>query len=225
MAREDSQSADIDEAVAVKRSPCAPRNVLAIWLLVALLVIIWTMRDPAVWATSLANPQRQTVPMTPPPTWTPQVTAVSPRPTRTKPEPPRRDTPSPQADPWLGLRADPEVIGPGSAVVITIEAQNLGRAPLNGARVTFVAPPLLTYTFARASSGQVQLVGSDLGWQTGDIGPGESPVLEIHLVVSEEALPEQSIPVRASMTWPGGQVTSNEGLLVLPWALLPETGA
>lgn len=198
------------------------RNIL--WLLLALLTVLWVWRDPAVWATSLAKPQRQTVPLTPPATWTPTSPGVTPGPTRSRPKPTRRAIPSQEAEPWLELVLSPTIGGPGSAVAATIVLENLGGAPLTGAQVTLPGSPILEYLFARASSGQVRLMGNQLLWQPDAVEGGERHELQINLVVSEDALPDTTLLMQATVTWPGGEASSNEVTLILPWALLPETG-
>jgi hypothetical protein len=188
---------------------------------------------PAAWARPQSVPARQTVPMTPPPTWTPN------RPTRpttepTRPRPPTAEpiTPSstgeannpPQAKPWLGVSAKPLVAQPGTSVAILVEVQNLGDGSLENATIVLPLHPSLTFQGVQASLGQAQLGPDGITWTPGSLGGHAGGTLQLAVVIVPDALPGTNVALRATLTWPGGQVQSNEWPLTLPAALLPEAG-
>ena len=196
------------------------------WLVGPFLVLLaasFLYHDLPAWASYVAAPQRQTVPMTPPPTWTPVVDLGVPVPTQPPPEPkpPEQATPVPEADPWMWLGVEPTIVGPGSEVALRLELENVGGAPLEGAILVLAEPALLRFVNVRASLGEVQAGASPPNWEAGTIQAGAGGVLEISAVVASDALPDNTIPLSATLTWADGQETSNEIVLVLPWALLP----
>jgi len=208
----------------LRRPNLSPSRGNLLWLLVALLTIVWAFRDPASWGPALAKPQRQTVPLTPPPTWTPQAAAREPTPTQARPRPPTRSPDRQEALPWLGLSLEPGVAGPDSTVVLTVELANVGGAPLTNARVVLPGATVLAFLNARASSGRLELAGAQLVWLPEAMEPRATQTLLVNMRVSRDAPPDSRSLLSASVTWPGGELASNEAELVLPWALLPEAG-
>lgn len=191
---------------------------------VATLVMLGTWRSRIAWAGTLAKPQRQTVPLTPPPTWTPVPPPVTPAPTRPARVPPRPATPSAGAEPWLDLSVVPSIVAPGSRVTCTVQLANVGGSAMNDARVTLELPPWLVLGDLRATTGSVRVDGLELGWLPDPVGAGDALTFEAHLVVSEDAPPATSALLEALLTWAGGSDRSNQEELELPPVLLPETG-
>ena len=195
----------------------------------ALLLFVLAHELPA-WARPAVRPSRQTVPMTPPPTWTPNLPPAAPTAPPTLPEPPQRPTPAPgetpllAPEPWLGLTAEPQLVGPGSQVTLRLRLENIGTAALAGARLLLSRPPVLHFTTVRLSAGQVSLDPPGLTWEPGPLEAGAGQWLEITALVAEDALPDGSITLQAILSWPEGQVASNPVALTLPWALLPDAG-
>lgn len=188
---------------------------------------------PTAWARPSIAPARQTVPMTPPPTWTPdRPSGPTEAPTRPQPPSPEPETPSatgeptraPEARPWLGLSAEPLVAQPGTTVSILLELQNLGDGSLANATIVLPLHPALTLQSVQASLGQTQAGPDGITWIPGPLGGHSGGSLQVTVTVAPDALPGANIRMRATLTWPGGQVQSNEWPLTLPAALLPEVG-
>ena len=191
------------------------------WLLAALLGVFLPSRSTPIWARSLAAPHRQTVPMTPPPTWTPDKPAApTPSPTRPKPTP----QPAPVPVPWMAFGAEPTVIAPNSRVVLRLELANVGGAPLLDARVTLDEPLEVPYTTIRVSLGEVDVETSRVIWSPGPLAAGAGGTIEIVGLVADDVLPDGTIPLRAEMSAPGVQSQVQEIALTLPRALLPDAG-
>ena len=197
--------------------------------LIAFLLFLLGRELPA-WANPAARPPRQTVPRTPPPTWTPEVPLAAPTSPPTPPEPPQRPTPAPDEtpllapEPWLGLSAEPLLLGPGSQVILRLRLENIGTASLAGARLVLPRPPVLHFTTVRLSTGQVSFGPPGLTWEPGPLESGAGQWLEITALLAEDVLPDGLIPLQATLTWPEGHLVSNALALTLPWALLPEAG-
>ena len=191
-------------------------------LLAGLLIVLAGLAlGKQTWASVVLAPQRQTVPLTPPPTWTPVVTVVI---EPTKPRPPTRtaeQTPvSEEPDPWLGLSVSPQIVAPNMEAVLHISLVNQGGRTLTAGQVSLQLPEALVYVGGEASNGAI---GHDAGmvrWTVQVAAQSES-ALEIRVRVAEAALPEQRLEVQADLAWPGGTVSSNSGVLALPLALLP----
>ena len=234
-------------------------------------------QDPGAWAAPLAAPHRQTVPMTPPATWTPVSPTSPPKPTRTPPPsspptdqgsppppaaPPSVETPGTPAatlvgtapaltstlalsptsltpaavlvqtltqptsapEPRLALTADPLVVGPRSEVALRLGVRNTGKGSLEGVTVTLTEPSALRFNSVRVYGGDLRWEESQLNWDPGSLPAGAEGILEIAAVVGDDVLPDSAIPLVATLSWPGGEDVSQELVLRLPWALLPETG-
>jgi hypothetical protein len=204
------------------------------WAFFLLCVFIaLSMAVPAAWARPYSSPQRQTVPMTPPPTWTPsRPTTPTEQPTRPQPPTPGPTAPSPtgestqprMASPWLGLSAEPFVVQPGMPVSVLLELQNLGDGAMENATITLLSHPYLLFEGVRTSLGQAQLGSAGVSWTPGPLGERGGGTLQVTAVVGPDALPDTSILLSATLSWPGGQVESNELQLSLPAALLPAVG-
>ena len=191
------------------------------------------MAVPAAWARPQSAPSRQTVPMTPPPTWTPSHPA-GPTEGPTRPQPPTSEpaTPAPtgqptepaEAKPWLGVSAEPLVAQPGMVVSILVEVQNLDDGSMENATVTLLPHPALSFQQTQTTSGQAELGPDGLTWIPGALSGHSGGTLQMTAVVAPDALPGTQVLLSATLTWPGGQVQSNEWPLTLPNALLPEVG-
>lgn len=196
----------------------------------ALLVV--AVKGPPAWANSLAAPHRQTVPLTPPPTWTPvgPPATATPRPARPAPPPtatpaPEQGTAEPRPQPWVWLEAMPGVVGPGSQVTVRVELVNVGNAPLAGTVLTLQQAPLVLRELQwEPASGDVRLEADGLVWRPHTLEAQQRTVLLVSGVIAREARPGSQVVVRAELAWPEGTSLSNEVTLSLPRALLPETG-
>jgi hypothetical protein len=126
------------------------KPLIALVLLVGL--VLFLGREATTWASPLAKPGRQTVPLTPPATWTPnvQVAPTAAQPTR-PPSADRSGTVGPY--PILTVQADPTVLSPGQVSVISVALTNSGNGPLSEAVVTLTQPGLLRLTRSRAAGG------------------------------------------------------------------------
>jgi hypothetical protein len=187
-------------------------------------LILFLGREATSWASSLAKPGRQTVPLTPPATWTPNVPAA---PTAAQPtRPPSADrSGSTGPYPVLALQANPTVLSPEQTSVISVALSNSGNGPLSEAMVTLTQPGLLRLTRSRMSNGTLELGPSQLVWRPGSVAPGETATLELDMVLSAEALPDRQLLVSGTLVWPGGEDLVADMALNLPWALLPATGS
>ena len=200
-------------------------------IVVAALLVAAT-QGPAAWTASLAAPQRQTVPLTPPPTWTPEAPTATatqrsapPAPPPTATSAPDQATPEPRPRPWLWLEATPDVIGPGSQVMLRVELVNVGDAPLAEAALTLSQTPLVLRELRWEPAGDdVRLEADKLVWRPRSLEAQQRAVLLISGVVPGSARPGGQVVVRAELAWPEGAPASGEVSLSLPRALLPETG-
>jgi len=173
------------------------------------------------WAVTHQSSLRQTVPLTPPATWTPVVRSeVEP----TKPRPPTRTADeageTQGADPWLGLGIKPQVVAPRMDTVLSISLVNQGDEGLTDAQVSLKLPDVLDYWGAEASNGRLEVASGTVYW-TAQVPPQGESTLQIRARVAEAAVPDQHVEVEAILAWPGGVVASNRGVLDLPVALLP----
>jgi hypothetical protein len=64
---------------------------------------------------------------------------------------------TPESPAALSTLAAPAIVGPGSAVVIRLELQSVGRAALEGATLSLPAPDALRFTGASVTAGEVDL--------------------------------------------------------------------
>ncbi len=191
------------------------------------------MAVPAAWARPQNRALRQTVPMTPPPTWTPS-SPVGPTERPTRPQPPTSEpaTPSPAGEPtrppgarpWLGLSAEPLVAEPGTAVLILLELQNLSDGSLENATITLPGYSALSLQGVQTSLGQAQFSPDGVTWTPGPLTGHGGGILQLAAVVGPDALPGTQMLLQATLVWPGGQVQSNGWPLSLPAALLPDAG-
>ncbi|MFH1086916.1 MAG: hypothetical protein V1772_14300 [Chloroflexota bacterium] len=177
------------------------------------------------WASALARPGRQTVPLTPPATWTPSV----PAPGRTATPPPPRPTRRPAGttalpQPWLELEAAPAVVAPGMDVALQVNVVNLGAAPWGGGTVTLEVSDLLRDLRLGPLTGSASWQGRALIWRLEELAPEASAVLELRATVAQEALPDGRIPVWASLVAPATDALTREAAFELPWAPLPAAG-
>jgi len=204
------------------------------WAFLAIcLVVVLGMVVPAAWARPRSSTSRQTVPSTPPPTWTPSAPKeATERPT--KPQPPTaaptttvpagEPTQQPVAKPWLGLSAEPLVVQPGASVSILLELQNLGDGSMGNATITLPQHPSLSIEQAQASLGRAEIGMDGIRWVLGPVGAHGVATLQLAAVVGPDVVPDSEILLSAVLVWPGGQLQSNEWRLSLPPALLPAVG-
>lgn len=203
----------------------------------------------APWHRAGAEALRQTVPLTPPATWTPAAPAAPP-PEPTVPQPPDHATALPPAEepdpvptalpgpaeptqalpapsdaaaaqPWLGLSARPQIIAPGDVVTLRLELVNLGPGDLAPATVTLGPVPHLTLR----PSGSARVVAGELRWSAPRLAAGEGAVVEVQAVVGGGLLPGEEMVFLGGLAWGGAEVESNEALILAPQAPLPEVGA
>jgi len=109
-------------------------------------------------------------------------------------------------------------------VSILLELQNLGDGSMENATIILTLHPALSLEGLKASSGQAQPGSGEVVWTPGPLGGHGGGALQLAVVVAPDALPGTRILMHATLTWPGGQVHSNEWPLTLPEALLPEAG-
>jgi hypothetical protein len=240
--------------------------------LICLAIGLWG-ELPADWARVGAEPYRQTVPLTPPATWTPvpvPTAAVPPtrgsQPSSTPvgstetPLPPSvtlaaTGTPSPpsatadrslessrtvqptQAEsavsatwtltppPVLQLSwvVEPEVVGPGSDVVLQLVLMNTGSGALPGARIVVERPTFLYSLAWHTPVGQLWDDPEGIVWEPGELEAGEEIALALQAQVVEDLLPGASLPLQALLIV-GDAPQRVEGGLTAPPALLPDCG-
>ena len=185
-----------------------------------LLVLAGQVLGRGAWASGVLAPQRQTVPLTPPPSWTPE-TPVGPIATRPQPPAPEdEESESEGANPWLGLSVAPQLVAPGVEVTLRVQLLNQGKGELSDAIVAMTLPRELEYAGGSASSGLLEHTAGSVLWAVRVAAQGES-MLEVRARVRDDVLPDRQIEFQAQLTWPSGGVSSNVGVLELPWALLP----
>ena len=191
------------------------------FLLAGLLVVLTGLAlGKQTWASVVLAPQRQTVPLTPPPTWTPEAPAV---PKATRPQPPAPDDEQRQsegANPWLGLSVDPQLVAPGMVSTLSVQLLNQGSGELADALVTMQLPRELVYVDGSTASGSLEHNAGTVLWAVRVAAQGESR-LQVRVRVGDDVLPDRQIEFQAQLAWPSGEVSSNMGALKLPWALLP----
>ena len=162
----------------------------------------------------------QTVPRTPPPTWTrtprpvtPFAPTETPLPTWTPTLAPGAPTPIPLANPALALRVSPEVVGPGMVVRLVVQAINHGSAPAEGAEMSLEVPWPLALRDPQRST-----------MPLGALRPGEAAEWLVEATVQSDARPGQELSCQAALSYRGGRVVSNAVTITLPPALLPAAG-
>jgi hypothetical protein len=208
-------------------SPTHPRPPRGLGLLVVLVLLTLLVAADHAWAGWLAAPVRQTVPMTPPPTWTPvaQATPLPPRPRPTQPPP--EATPVPQAQPWLWLTADPHIAAPGNTVTVRLEVRNIGGSTMDDAIATLDIPdipPWLRVISYEVSAGSIGMGTERLEWRLGALGAGAEAVCVLTGSIALDAPPGRDIELLAEFGAPASGVIQDRAIVSLPWALLPEAG-
>jgi len=126
--------------------------------------------------------------------------------------------------PWLWLNAEPAIVGPGSRVLLKVEAANEGAEAMPEVVITLSGLDRLAAGAPRPSVGQIEPQSGGLVWRVGDLAPGAGAALELDAVISDLVLPDGAIPLRASLVWRGGGPLVQEIALALPWAPLPAVG-
>ena len=198
-----------------------PRTHQRLLLAGLLLVLVGLALGKQAWASSLLSPQRQTVPLTPPATWTPEASATR---EPTKPQPPTPDDeqrqPAEGPNPWLGLSVDPQVVAPGMVSTLRVRLLNQGNGQLADALATMQLPRELVYAGGSTTGGSLEHNAGTVLWSVRVAAQSES-MLEVRVRVGDDVLPDRQIEFQAQLAWPSGRVSSNMGALKLPWALLP----
>lgn len=173
----------------------------------------------------------QTVPRTPPPTWTRTRTAAPPEtesptlpPTATATLAPGAPTPVPQPDPAVSLNVTPYFGGPGDIIRFTVRLRNHGSAVATGLTVTLPWPDPLFVLALSASAGEVSAGSGEIVWRLGQLAPGAEAVWTLQAQIAADAMPDQVLRYRARLSFDGGLRESEERMLLLPWTRLPATG-
>jgi hypothetical protein len=197
------------------------------WLFIIVVLLAVVLGRDRAWAGWLAAPARQTVPMTPPPTWTPAApaTPVPPRPRPTQPSP--EATPVPQAQPWLWLTVDPHIAAPGMAITARIEVRNIGGATMHDAIATLDIPDLpswLRIVSYEISTGTMTVGAERIEWRLGALGAGAEAFCTLTGSISLDAPPNRDIELAATFGAPASGAIQDQAIISLPWALLPEAG-
>ncbi len=208
-------------------SPHHPRPPRGLGILVVLLLLAMVVGGDRAWAGRLAAPLRQTVPMSPPPTWTPvaQATPVPPRPRPTQPPP--EATPVPQAQPWLWLTVDPHIAAPGMAVTARLEVRNIGGSTMHDAVATIHSaniPTWLRIASYEVTAGSLGMGAERLEWRLGALGAGAEAVCVLTGSIALDAPPGRDIELLAEFGAPASGSLQDRAIVSLPWALLPEAG-
>jgi hypothetical protein len=173
----------------------------------------------------------QTVPRTPPPTFTatlsatPLVTSTfTPLPTATATYLPGTPTPTPQPDPEIRLSVAPAVAGPGDEIVVNVALSNRGNAAATGARLSLDIPTPLEGRDVSATKGESTLTALTWTVDVGSLAPDESVSASLRLTVPADASPDQSLALQALFDHERGSRSSNVASVLLPPAFLPATG-
>ncbi len=204
--------------------PRPPRGLATLAVLV-LLALLWG--GDTSWAGWLTAPVRQTVPMTPPPTWTPvaPATPVPPRPRPTQPPP--EATPVPQAQPWLWLNVEPHIAAPGMTVTARLEVRNIGGSTMHDAIATLESaniPTWLRIDSYEISAGSIAMGAERLEWHLGAMGAGAEAVCVFTGSIALDAPPGGELELLAKFGASASGAIQDRALISLPWALLPEAG-
>ncbi len=179
---------------------------LAVILVVAVVAIILGPLQAA-WASSQAQPNRQTVP------------TPTPKPKTKTPVPPTA-TPTPET-PLIIIVPTP-IIPPGGDTPLIIRIKNPNPKPCANVKITFAPHPCLTLSGMQVSRGTVG--GSPIVWDVGTLAPGEELELTLTAKACADLLPGQCLDVMATMTWDCGQPIPLTVQLCAPTAILPPTG-
>jgi len=173
----------------------------------------------------------QTVPRTPPPTWTRTRTAAPPVTETPAPPPaatatlaPGAPTPVPQPDPAVSLTIAPAFGGPGDVIRFTVRLRNDGSAAATNLTVALPWPDPLLVLALSASAGEVSAGSSEFVWRLGQLAPGAEAVWTLQAQIAADAMPDQVLRYRARLSFDGGLRESEERTLLLPWTRLPATG-
>ena len=204
---------------------------LAGWLAIGLLGVLLALAGAAWSGLSSGIVSGQTVPRTPPPTFTATPSATSqvppthtPRPTSTATFVPGQPTLTPWPDPLIELHVSPSVVGPGDVVVYRGQVVNRGGAPATGAQISLGIPSPLSIQGANASMGTVDADSHALRIDLAALDPGAAWTFEVRAVIQANALPGQTVASRARLTYRAGARESGQVTVHLPPALLPATG-
>jgi hypothetical protein len=182
------------------------------------------------WSLGGGKVSGQTVPRTPPPTFTatPSVTPMqrpteTPRHTATATPRPGEPTSVPRPDVGLEMDASPLVVGPNQLVVVQVRVFNMG----NGAArdVVLDLSALAPLSIQRISSDRGRYVlepyRASLGLE--QLGPGESWEVTAETAVAADAWPGRTSPVDAALRHVDGSANA-QVTIHLPPALLPAAG-
>ncbi len=183
------------------------------------------------WSLTWQTASGQTVPRTPPPTFTrtftptPRVTPThTPLPTATYTLVPGAPTPVPRPDLFIALAAKPGIAGPGNLVTFTCQVGNRGNAPANNLTASLSIPWPLAIQDVSLPKGQFRFDANEATISLDSLQPGEEIAITLRARVQENASPGKTLRYRAQLTSTGGERESNEVIIELPWALLPATG-
>ena len=200
-----------------------PTSIKLAGLVVALLLAVCLGGGARIWASTLTRPERQTVPLTPPATWTPNVPRpTQPAPATRRPRPTSASSSSPY--PFLELTASPFLLAPGLGLEIELSLQNAGNAPLSEATVVLASPDVADSQQLRTSAGATSLLQGEIVWRVTDLAPDETVTMNLSGAIRRDVQPGRQILLQATVLWEGGQDLSNQVLLTLPNAILPATG-
>jgi hypothetical protein len=133
-----------------------------------------------------------------------------------------------KARPWMGFTAEPFIIGPGSVVTLQLLLENLGTGIMEDPSVSLALPSELVYVSAQASAGTVQSTSPQIVWRLEAPSTSRSASLAVTIQVVPDVLPDNELHLQGRLAWSEGrdraETVSNVVVLILPWALLPETG-
>lgn len=181
------------------------------------------------WAGSAVS--GQTVPRTPPPTFTatPSATPLvqptnTPLPTATATFPPNVPTPTPQADPVIGWTIDRAWAGPGDVLTARCTVFNRGGAIANGTEAVITFPAWLLIDDVALSQGSATQAPGRIAGVLGSIPPQITASVTVRLRVPQDADPGQNISLSAFATYDRGIRIAQDVSVGLPPALLPNTG-
>lgn len=173
----------------------------------------------------------QTVPRTPPPTFTPTPSATlpitptdTPPPTATATLAPGAPTPVPRPNPVISLNARPQTIGPGDVVTFTCRLANHGNAAAEQVQMSLPILWPLAVQSAVSSAGTVGFDVQGLSFALDALQPEQEVAITVRAVVQEDTSPDQTLVYRAQLVFREGERESNEVQVILPPALLPATG-
>ena len=183
------------------------------------------------WGLTWQTVSGQTVPRTPPPTFTPTRTATprvtpthTPLPTATATLQPGAPTPVPKADLFITLEVRPRIVGPGQLVTFACQVVNRGNAPGTEVEISLSIAWPLAVEDASSSKGTVRQDGQESIVSLDDLPPGEDVAITLRTRVQQNASPGRILRYRAQLRFKEGSGESNQAELELPAAVLPATG-